>query len=458
MYPQILSRLIFPALDLLNRTRIGQILRFLERAESFSIHELRDLQDRKLERLLRYVGENSSFYREHWRKAPPESRARSLHPQLDGVPVVTKRDLRGCLGSFPVPAFRGRTLRINTSGSTGTPTTFLRSVEQESWFWSLRLRMWRWAGFQLGEPYMAINLNPRVAWKKRVQDLFLRCTYVTYNADTINSERILDLLDSGKIVHINAFGSTLLALAHYMKVHGIQNPGVRILTSTGDNLFRPQRALIESAFGIGVTDYYGAGGEGMHLASQCEYRDGYHIHMENSVVEILKEGRPAQPREVGNIVVTQLDNYAMPLVRYDLGDLATPADDKLCPCGRSHPMLQSILGRACDIVFTPSGSALLPQFFFIGSFKTLEGVARYQVIQEELERILIRLVPEEGCDRRRCETSLRRYLDGATGRSLEVDFEWVPEIALAGLGKPRAVVSKLSTPGSSPSHVPPRLN
>jgi phenylacetate-CoA ligase len=314
--------------------------------------------------------------------------------------------------------------------------------------------MWKWAGFELGAPYLAMNLNPRDAWRKRLQDVSFRCTYLTYNADTVNSARIIDLLSERKIVHINAFGSTLIALADYMTTHQIENPGVSVLTSTGDNLFRPQRDVIEGAFGVGVTDYYGAGGEGVHLASQCELRDRYHIHMENTVLEILKEGRPARPGELGNIVVTQLDNYAMPLIRYDMGDLAKAGDDRPCPCGRAHPTIQSINGRACDVIRTPSGSALLPQFFFIGSFKTLEKVARYQVVQEQIERISIKLVAEPGCDQRASEMSLRGYLDAATGGSLAVDFEWVPEIPLAGLGKPRTVVSKLSLAGSTPS-VPP---
>jgi phenylacetate-CoA ligase len=307
--------------------------------------------------------------------------------------------------------------------------------------------MWKWAGFEFGTPYLAMNLNPRIAWRKRLQDRFFRCTYLTYNADTVNSAAIVDVLRNRKIVHINAFGSTLIALSEYMTRNGIANPGVRVLTSTGDNLFRPQREAIENAFGIGVSDYYGAGGEGVHLASQCEQRAGYHVHMENSVLEILTDGRPAKPGELGNIVVTQLDNEAMPLIRYDIGDLATAGDDTPCPCGRAHPTIASIHGRACDVIRTPSGKALLPQFFFIGAFKLLERVSRYQVVQEQLERVVVKLIAEPGCDRNASEESLQAYLDAASGGSLAVEFEWVDEIPLSGLGKPRPVVSKLGAAG-----------
>ena len=444
IYPLVFDNLAFPLLDRLNRTSITKKLEFLAKAERFSESQLLEIQYSKLDRLLSYTRQNSDFYSGLWRAADQDKRVASRYAALDGLPVINKHDLRGALRGFPLVAFRGRFSTVQTSGSTGVPMTFFRSAEQESWFWALRIRCWEWAGFRMGEPYLAINLNRRDAWKKRLQDLLFRCTYLTYNADTQDSARICDLLRRRGIVHINAFGSTLLVLAQHMKQWGIPNPGVRVLTSTGDNLFPAQRELIESVFGVPVTDYYGAGGEGMHLAAQCEQHDLYHVLMENSVVEIIRDGRPARPGEVGTIVVTQLDNYAMPLIRYDLGDLATVADERRCSCGREHQTIRSINGRACDLVFTPNGQVLLPQFFFIGPFKTLEKIARYQIVQDRIERISILLVPESGCNREACEAQLVTGISEATGGSLEVDFEWVSEIPLSGLGKPRPVISRLS--------------
>lgn len=444
MYEQIFRQLIFPALDRLNGTRIAQVLSHLADSESMSRAQLLELQERKLDRMLEQVRSESTFYRRFWSQADETRRAASHLPALDGVPVVNKEDLRAAIDEFPLPSTVGRVWRVKTSGSTGQPMTFLRSVDQESWFWALRIRMWTWAGWCLGEPYLAINLNRREAWKKRLQDALFRCTYKTYNRQNIRSQELVEILERRPIVHINAFGSSLLALAQHMARDGIANPGVKALTSTGDNLFPPQRQLIEDVFGVPVTDYYGAGGEGVHLASQCEEHDRYHLHVENAVIEVLKDGRPARPGEVGTIVVTQLDNEAMPLVRYDLGDLATVAEDEPCACGRAHPAtLAAIDGRACDLVRMPNGGVLLPQFFFIGAFKMLEKVDGYQIVQDDIERILVKLVAEPGCDRRRSEASLEDEIARASDGSLQVDFAWVEEIPLAGIGKPRPVISNL---------------
>lgn len=454
-YAQAFRRALFPLLDRLNRTRVSRVHRFLDRSQWLPRQRLQELQRDKLREMVAWTRQASVFYRRHWETAGEERRAASRYPELDGLPLVTKEELRAAAGEFPLPAYRGRVIRVQTSGSTGTPMTFLRSAEQESWFWALRIRMWEWAGWRLGEPYLAINLNPREAWKKRLQDRFFRCTYLTYDTDNQDSQRIVELLAARRIRHLNGFSSSLQALARHMLEHGVANPGVEVITATGDNLFPGVRQEIEQAFGVGVTDYYGAGGEGVHLASQCERRERYHVHMEGAVVEVVKDGRPARPGEVGTLVVTQLHNHAMPLVRYDLGDLATAGDYRPCPCGRPHETIEAINGRACDAIRAPVGRVLLPQFFFIGAFKRLERVYRYQVIQDRLDHLTVKLVAEEGCDRRRCERSLAGEITRASEGSLAIDFEWVPEIPLAGRGKPRAVVSELEATPFTAAGTPP---
>ena len=451
MYETIFQQAVFPILDRLNGTEISRVLAFLSETESYSTSELRDLQDRKLSEILNWTGEHSGFYRDFWASASEDRRASSDYPELDGLPVVTKEDLREAASQFPLSAYNGNVLEIRTSGSTGTPTQFLRSQEQESWFWATRMRIWQWAGYKLGEPYLALNLNKREKWTKRLQDLLFRCTYLSYNAENLDSRGVMEALRRSRAVHINAFGSTLHLLAGYMRDNDIENPGVRVLTTTGDNLSQEHREEIESAFGVPVIDYFGAGGEGAHLASQCTQADRYHLHVENSVVEILRDGRPAKPGEVGAVVFTQLDNRAMPLVRYDLGDLATMGDGEPCPCGRAHPTIRAINGRACDVILTPRGGALLPQFFFIGPFKLTDHLRKYQVVQEELDRLVVKLVADPGCDKPAAETAIREYISEAAEGSLKIDFDWVDEIPLTGLGKPRPVVSKISAGGQRES-------
>ncbi|MEM1207535.1 MAG: hypothetical protein AAGN66_30150, partial [Acidobacteriota bacterium] len=394
-------------------------------------------------RVVETTRRRSDFYRRLW---DDQGRGPSSHfGPLDGLPVVTKGHLADAPGAFPLPDYRGKTVRCVTSGSTGRPMTFYRSGEQESWFWALRFRIWRWAGYHPGDKYLTINLNPRLGWKKKLQDRLFRCAYLTFNADNQDSARILRALERRRIQHLNGFSSSLYVLAQFMLRERREAPTVTGITSTGDTLYPVYRQAVEDAFGARVLDYYGAGGEGVHLASQSqESGDRYLLHPENALVELLGPEGPVAPGEIGRIVVTQFHNDAMPLVRYELGDLAVAApDDAQCPSGRTLPMLERLEGRVPDLVVVPDGSFLVPHFFVV-LFKGLQSIHRYQIVQREEGRMTARLVPHPGCPQGQVEDDIRAKVDEATRGLIETDFDWVDDIPLTGAGKRRLVISDLS--------------
>ena len=446
MYPTLLRHALFPALDVLNRTEIARTLAFLERSQWSSAADLAALQDAKLDAILAWAGTEAPFYREHWRRASADRRATSAYPALDGMPIVTKEDLRPHLAEFPVRAYRGRVLTLKTSGSTGEPMTYLRSAEQESWFWALRFRMWQWGGYVLGEPYLTLNLNSRTALKKRLQDVLLRCAYHGFNANQHDVDAVLRDFRRQGIRHLVGYASSLYLLCRAIRERGAAVPRLRTVLATGDTLFPHYRETIEDVLGVGVVDYYGAGGEGFHLASQCEWRGEYHLHPENAVVEVLRDGRPARPGELGEVVVTQLDNRAMPLVRYATRDLAVPSASTSCPCGRQLALLDSVQGRVPDVVFAPDGSALVVHFFTI-LFEHLPGIRQFQIVQRETDRIEASVVPAADYARGAVEMRVRDAVARATHGSLAVDFRYVDDIPLSRSGKRRFVRSEVMPDG-----------
>lgn len=442
LYTQYFERFAFPLLDRLAGTRITKRLAELIESEQLEPAEIWRRQNEKLGRAIAYTREQSAFYTEFWRT---RQGVPSAYPALDGLPVVRKADLAAAPDAFPLLSYRGRVISSQTSGSTGSPMTFHRSIDQESWFWALRFRMWRWAGYHPGDPYLTINLNTRAQWKKRLQDHLFRCAFLTFNADNQDSQRIVEVLAEKNILYLTGFSSSLFVLAEYMNTRGLANPGVQGITSTGDTLYPHYRDVIEKAFGVHVLDYYGAGGEGVHVASQCP-KSGtrYHIHPENAVLEILGPDGPVAPGTAGRIVVTQLDNEAMPLVRYDLEDVAVAAPEgSYCECGRSLPLLERIDGRVPDLISVADGSYLVPHFFVV-VMKQLQTVHRYQAVQTEVDRMTMRLVERSGASRAEIETTIRNEVDKATRGQLATDFEWVDKIPLSGLGKRRLIVSEIS--------------
>jgi phenylacetate-CoA ligase len=443
LYTRLFAASVFPLLDRVNGTRIAAHLALLRAAERLDPEEIHRRQQGKLAAAVERAVRESPFYLSFAESVP--AGPRSEWPALDRLPVLTRAAIAAAGDEFLVPAWRGRALAAHTSGSTGRPMTFYRTIAQESWFWALRFRIWSWAGYRPGDPYLTINLNPRLQWKKRLQDRLFRCAYLTFNADNQDSARIVRELGRRRILHLNGFSSSLYVLARYMLDRGIANPGVIGITATGDTLYPPYREAIEEVFGVRVLDYYGAGGEALHLASQCPESGGrYHVHPENAVVEILDGQGPAPLGQPGRVVVTQLDNEAMPLVRYELGDVAVAAPrGARCPCGRTLPLLERVEGRLADLVATPDGAFLVPHFFVV-LFKNLRQVHRYQVVQDRLDALRIRLVPVAGADREAIQSAVAQAIEAATRGTVRSEFEWVEEIPLAGAGKRRLVISRLA--------------
>jgi phenylacetate-CoA ligase len=441
-YSRMFNAAAFPLLDRLNHTTIARKYEELLAGEHLDRARIFRQQETKLAAAIDRA-RRCEFYARFWKTAAAARRIPSSHAPLDGMPVLTKADLLAAPEAFPL-AGAGAVITSRSSGSTGLPMTFYRCREQESWFWALRFRIWHWAGYRPGDPYLTINLNSRQAWQKRLQDVLFRCTYLTYNADNLDAARIVDCLQNNGVQHLNGFASSLYALARYMNERGLRASRLVGITATGDALYPTYRDEIEAAFGLRVLDYYGAGGEGVHLASQCPQSGSrYHVLPENALIEILSDEGPVPAGTLGRVVVTQFDNAAMPLIRYELGDIAAAApEDAHCACGRTLPLLERVEGRIPDLILAPDG-AFLVMHFFVVLFKNLQGVRHYQIVQDELARIRVRLVAHPGANREAVEHSVRRAVGEAARGTLSCDFEWVDEIPLSGAGKRRLVVSRV---------------
>ena len=211
----------------------------------------------------------------------------------------------------------------------------------------------------------------------------------------------------------------------------------RIL-GAAEALHASQKQRIEQAFGAPAYNTYGCR-EFMLIAAECEHRDGLHVNADHLVVELgHDEGAGADgPRE---LVVSDLHNYGMPLLRYVNGDLATPGHGR-CACGRGLPRLASVDGRKLDALRTPDGR-FVPGEYVVYAFLSATGIRRYQVVQKRLEAFEILVVPDEGFDPGVIER-VRGELVKLVGDSVALEFRLTDEIPLTPSGKQRVTVSEL---------------
>ena len=211
--------------------------------------------------------------------------------------------------------------------------------------------------------------------------------------------------------------------------------------SSAQQLTDATRAQIENQFGAKVLDKYGSR-EFSGIAYQCLESQHHHVQDESYILEILVDGRPAKVGEVGEVVITDLNNLSMPLIRYRIGDMAIAVDQTPCRCGRPHSQIGAISGRTQALISCTNG-VWLPGTFFAHFFKDFDfAVQHYQVTQDTSEKFTLKLVPKSQFTdevKNRITNDLKAY----TGQKQLIEVSLVDEIPLLKTGKRTPVVSNV---------------
>lgn len=439
MYPTLFRSIISPIAEYSKKTSIQRYLRWLNKTQWMKPEELKELQNKKLRALIKHAYENVPYYNNLFKKLnllPKDIKSKS---DLTKLPYLTKdiisknfRELQA------VNIDKSQILEAHSSGTTGEPLKFYLTRDAYSYGWAQTFRCWGWSGYKLGDPYIKISPESRKNWSEKFQDRMMNCMFIS--TKDIN-EKIawnkLQMMKKFRPKIIRSYVSPMYLLAKYAEKFDIKIQPSAVMT-TGEKLFSHYRKLIESQFTCDVFDCYG--GESTPLAFECERHEGYHLCEETSIVEILKDGLPASSQELGEIAFTNLDNYAMPFIRYKLEDVGRLSDD-FCPCGRGLSLMSSIEGRSSDMVITPDKNVLVVNFF-TNLFKDIEGISQFQVIQESIDEINIKILKNEKFDET-CIEYIKSQIKMYSGEEMYINIEYVESIPLTKSGKRRFVVSKV---------------
>lgn len=213
----------------------------------------------------------------------------------------------------------------------------------------------------------------------------------------------------------------------------------RLVFSTAEILGKDVRALIGKVLGARVIDSYGCVEAG-DIAWECPYGyEGYHINMDSVVVEFVKGGENVAAGEDGEIVLTTLFNYAMPLIRYRIGDVGSFSDEN-CLCGITLPLMHSLKGRFNDFITLPDGRKLSPWFFW--NSIDLTGVAQFRIVQEKIDVIRVLLKVAENYEVEQMEKTIKE-LRKVFGGQVNVVVDIVDKLPRDTSGKMRSVISKI---------------
>ncbi len=449
LYQKFYEHVYFPIFEsLIKRRKISKYYVNSNKTQHFAIEDNLLNQSSSLGKLLKHAFLYCPYYKKVLDDSGIEITDFMDAKLLNALPILTKEIIKNNYEVLLSTQYRNKIWEKATGGSTGQPLHFAFTKESYEWRVAMSKRGYTWAGASPGskQAYIwGIQLG-KVGRIKQVKEqlhhiidrqLYFNC----FDFDENAMAQCLSRLNKFKPKTIIGYTNPLYNLALFIRDNSKIKFAPQGVICAAEKVHPYQREVIERVFGAKVFNTYGSR-EFMLIAAECEKHEGLHISVENLIVEIIKDdGTPAKDGETGKIVITDLHNYGMPFIRYEIGDLGV-ATSKVCSCGRGLPLIADVVGRSLDVIKTPEGK-IVPGEFFPHLIKDFSDVARFQVIQEKLDFLVIKLVPTTELSeitKKRIDAEVRNVV----GPAMIINYEIATDIPLTATGKYRVTVSKLS--------------
>lgn len=442
LYQRLVRDVLYP-LDLW-RTGDGAELRYLrefERTQFLSPEELRGLAFERLQHMVRHVYERCSFYRNRFDAVGFVPSDLNSPEDISALPILEKRHIQKHRDEMVTRDWPRDDLIPNaTGGSTGTPISMFLDHERKCSQAAAAWRHNRWAGWDIGDKaaviWGAIVDAQADTWKTRLKNVLINRNLMLNVAHVTEQEleRFCAAMKRFRPKHILAYAKGLVMVARFIKQQDLALPSPESIVTSAEVLEPSDRKLIEEVFGCPVFNRYGCR-EVAVIASECSEHAGLHVMAEGLFVEVVKGDRPARSGELGELLVTDLLNRAMPLVRYRIGDMAV-REDGACKCGRGLPRLRDVAGRVTDFLVGSDGRLVSGVFLTVGVVARRPTLGQVQLWQDTPGRVLYKIAPTEGrsvanTDLQFLETETKRYV----GDDTKVEYEFVEQLAPEPSGK-----------------------
>lgn len=419
--------------------------------EQWSNDQWQSWTSARLTQMLRHAAAEVPYYRDQW-QARRRQGDDSAVEDIESWPILTKDALRAGTTAFIAADTEPRSLfELETSGTSGTPVTTMRSrATMQAWYALVEARWRRWYGVSRHDRWAILggqevtplerSRPPFWLWNAAGNQLYLSSLHLRPE----HAPAYLAALQEYRIVHVYAYSSSLAQLARMIVDQGLSAPRLKVAVTNAEALEPYQREVIAEAFGCPVHTSYGMS-EAVTGASECEH-GRLHLWPDAGYVEVLDEaGTSAMPvGEAGRLVCTGLLNRDMPLIRYDVGDRGALSEDPehvtTCACGRTMPSLDRLEGRNIDNLYTVDGRKV----FWVNPVLYGQPLHAAQIVQTALDKVVVKVVPAEGFGQDSVDAiagGLRRRLGEVT-----VDVVTVDDIERGANGKFRAVVNLVENP------------
>ncbi len=430
----------------------------LQQTEWLSPDDLRRHQARQLHHLIQHAMVSVPYYRNLWASLGITADVAVDSRQWTRLPTLARRDVQMAgdqLHTVSLPRDHGKTSLHVTGGSTGEPVRVLgTAVTSASWrVLTLRDHLWHNRDFAL--KLAAIRFNDSDAarppdgartdnWGSATRGLIDTgpCSVLHINCTTDEQARWLAKEDPDYLL---TYPTVIHALARHCEREGIKLNRLREVRAFGEILEPHVIDACRRVWGVPIVDTYSSEEFG-YLALQCPEQPCYHVQSENVLLEVVDDdGRACEAGEVGRVLVTGLHNFAMPLIRYEIGDYAEVGEP--CSCGRGLPVLRRILGRQRNMFTLPDGRTRWPVVEardLAAAFDDLPPITKFQLVQRTLQQIDVNLVTLRELTEQE-EATIRSYLQRGLDYAFDVQFNYVDDIPRTPRGKYEEFRSEVSS-------------
>ncbi len=392
--------------------------------------DLEALQNKLLRALIKHAYRNVPFWHREMKKRGLTPDDIKTAADLQKLPIVDKEMMRDN------PDFLARNkekfgLHVhNTGGSTGRSFRYYLTKNSMYATGRCQLRGWRWAGYKKGDRIVTFTGGGLGR-----SDLTLEC--IGWNEEIL--DEYIEKINKSNIQIYRGVPSALYHFALHVKKRGI-DMRKKAVFSTSEVLLPEYRRVIDEVLGE-CFDHYGVNDGGVNTY-ECDRHEGFHISVDRSILELIRDGENVSPGEEGVVVSTDLFNYAMPFIRYRLNDVAVMKEEP-CSCGRTLPLLGPVKGRTTDYIVTNNavfnGTELANHFLSAH----LPMIA-FQIIQKSKTDILVKVQKKEGWGEEH-EVFIKNTI-WKFDRDVSISFEYVDDIPKTPTGKSRYVISNVPPP------------
>jgi len=417
----------------------------LKRSQRKTLEHLKSEQLKKLRAIVKYSYDYVPYYHRLLKSAKIKPEDIKTFDDVKTIPLTDKQMIRRNYDFlFPTGVDVSQLPTSFTSGSTGIPMKFIFDYSTKSYHAALSKYIFSECGVKPQDKFVTIwGRAQSIVWN-RPYTLFLTGFNEIIVPAFFEEAKLVDILRWINPNVIYTFPSLLTLLAN-TDVSGVSP---RLIFTQGETVTQHCRDSVRKTFNLEIFETYGSV-EFEFLAFECEEHCGLHMITDGSYIEFIDEnGEHVSPREEGEIIVTGLYNRAMPLIRYRIGDVGIPVDEK-CPCGRSLPLLKSIHGRSDDYLILPSGIKISYMNFYDSFYKEMEKnvfcISQFQIVQDSMDKIFFKAVKGRNFDfetlnklKSAIETFFARH-----GENVEVIMQVVDDIPMGKTGKRARLISKI---------------